>query len=51
MLETDHIHEKFYDALGFLKYEESGVVCDRNYGIYREWIQEAKVITHFFSNI
>ena len=32
MLETGHISEKFYDALGFPKYEVSGVVYDLNMG-------------------
>ena len=30
MLETGHIPEKVYDALGFTKYGVSGVVYDRN---------------------
>ena len=36
MLETGHILEKVYDALGFTKDEVSDVVYDRNYGIDRE---------------
>ena len=48
MLETGHISEKVYDALGFPKYEVSGVVYDRNGGIDREWMQQEKVSTHWF---
>ena len=48
MLETGHIPEKVYDALGFPKYGVSGVVYDRNDGIEREWVQRAKVLTHWF---
>ena len=47
-LETGHIPEKVYDALGFPKYEVSGVVYDSNDVIEREWIQQAKVLTHWF---
>ena len=47
MLETGHILEKVYDAIGFTKDEVSGVVYDFNYGIDREWIQQAKVLTHW----
>ena len=35
MLKTGHIPEKVYDAIGFPKYELSGVVYDRNDGIDR----------------
>ena len=42
MLETGHISEKVYDALGFTKYEVSGVVYDCNYGIEWEWMQWEK---------
>ena len=36
MLETGNIPEKVYDAFGSPKYEVSGGVYYRNYGIYRE---------------
>ena len=39
---------KVYDALGFPKDDVSGVVYDRNDGIKREWIQRAKLLTHWF---
>ena len=48
MLETGHIPEKCYDALGFPKDEVNCVVFDRNDGIKREWMQRAKVLTHWF---
>ena len=48
MLETGHIPEKVYDALEFTKYEVSGVVYDFNDGIERDWMQRAKVLTHWF---
>ena len=48
MLETCHIPEKVYDALGFTKYEVSGVVYCLNDGIQREWMQRAKISTHWF---
>ena len=48
MLETGHIPENVYDALGFTKYWVSDVVYDYNDGIEREWIQRAKVLTHWF---
>ena len=48
MLETGHIPEKVYGALRFPKHEVIGVVCDSNDGIEREWIQQAKVLTHWF---
>ena len=48
MLETDHIPEKVYDTLVFPKDERSGVSYDINDGIEREWIQQAKVLTHWF---
>ena len=48
MLETDGIPEKFYDAFLFQKDEVSGVVYDRNDGKEREWIQQEKVLTHWF---
>ena len=48
MLETGHISDKLYDDIVFLKYEVSCVVYDSNYGIEREWIQRAKVLTHWF---
>ena len=48
MLETGHIPENVYDALWFTKDEASGDVCDRNYGIEIEWVQQAKVLTHWF---
>ena len=48
MLETVHIPEKIYDALGFTTYEISVVVYDCNDGLQREWIQRAKVLTHWF---
>ena len=48
MLETGHIPEKVYDAIGFSKDEVSGVVYDRNYVIEREWIQRAKFLIHWF---
>ena len=47
-LETGHIPEKVYDALEFTKYEVSGVVYDCNDGIERDWMQQAKVLTHWF---
>ena len=40
MLETGHIPEKVYDALGFLKDDVGGVVYDRSYGIERYWMQQ-----------
>ena len=49
MLETGHIPEKVYDALGFPKDEVSGVVYDRNDGIEIEWIQRAKIINPLVS--
>ena len=48
MLETGHIPEKVYGALGFLKNEVSGVVYDINDGIERECMQRAKLLTHWF---
>ena len=48
MLETGHIPEKCYDALGFPKDEVNCVVFDRNDGIKREWMQREKVLTHWF---
>ena len=48
MLETGHIPEKFYDALGFPKDEVSGFVYGRNDGIERDLMQRAKVLTHWF---
>ena len=48
MLETGHIPEKVYDALGFTKDEVSGVVYCLNDGIQREWMQRAKISTHWF---
>ena len=42
MLETGHIPEKVYDALGFTKYKVIGVVYDCNYGIYIYWMQRKK---------
>ena len=39
MLETGHIPEKVYDALGFPKYEVIGVSYDRNDEIERELMQ------------
>ena len=48
MLETGHIPEKVYDALGFPKYGVSGVVYDLNYGIERYWMQQEKVLNHWF---
>ena len=48
MLETGHIPEKVYDALGFPKYEVSGVVYDSNDVIEREWIQREKLLTQWF---
>ena len=50
MLETGHIPEKVYDALGFPKYQVSGVVYDSNDVIEREWIQREKLLTHWFRN-
>ena len=50
MLETGHISEKVYDALGFTKYEVSGVVYDINDVIEIEWIQQEKLLTHWFIN-
>ena len=47
-LEIGNIPEKVYDAIGFPKDEVSGVVYDRNYGIERECMQGAKVLTHWF---
>ena len=48
MLETGHIPEKLYDSLRFTTYEVSGVVYNRNDELEREWIQRAKVLTHWF---
>ena len=48
MLETGHIPEKVYDALGFPKDEVCGVSYDRNDGIVRECMQPEKVLTHWF---
>ena len=48
MLETGHIPEKVYDALGFPKYKVSVVVYYRNDGIEIEWMQRAKVLTNWF---
>ena len=48
MLETGHIPERVYDSLGFPKDEVSGGVYDRNDVIVREWIQRAKLLTHWF---
>ena len=48
MLETGNTPEKVHDDLGFPKYEVSGVVYDTNDGIYREWMQRAKVLNHWF---
>ena len=48
MLETGHISEKVYDALGFQKEEVSGVVYDCNDGTEREWTQQEKLLTHWF---
>ena len=48
ILEMGHIPEKVYDALGFPKDEVNGFVYDLNDGIEREWIQRAKVLTHWF---
>ena len=48
ILETGHIPEKVYDALGFPKDDISGVVYYRNDGIEREWMQQEKVSTHWF---
>ena len=39
MLETGHITEKVYDAIGFPKFGGSGAVYDRKYGIERQCIQ------------
>ena len=50
ILNKDHIPEKFYDTLGFPKYEVSGVVYDSNDVIEREWIQREKLLTHWFRN-
>ena len=48
MLETGHTPEKVYDALGFPKDQVSGVVYNCNDGIDREWMQRAKLLTHWF---
>ena len=48
MLKTGHIPEKVSDDLGFTKDEVSAVVYDRIYGIEREWMQQAKLLTHWF---
>ena len=48
ILETGHIPEKCYDALGFPKDKVSGVVFDRNYGIETDWMQREKLLTHWF---
>ena len=47
MLETGHITEKVYDALGFPKYQVSGVVYDCNDVVYRKQMQKSKVLTHW----
>ena len=51
MLETGHIPEKVYDALGFPKDGVSGFVYDLNDGIDRECMQRETLLTHWFSNI
>ena len=48
MLETGHIPEKVYDALGFPKYRVRGAVYDRNDGIESQCTQRAKLLTHCF---
>ena len=48
MLETGHIPEKVYDALGFPKDEVRGFICNRNDGIEKEWMQRSKLLTHWF---
>ena len=48
MLETGCIPEKVYGDIRFPKYKVSGVVYDINYGIEREWVQQADVLTHWF---
>ena len=48
MLEKGRIPEKVYDDIGLPKDKASGVVYDRNYVIEREWIQQAKVLIHWF---
>ena len=48
MLETGHIPNIVYDALGFPKYETSGVKYDRNDGIEIYWIQREKILTPWF---
>ena len=48
ILDKDHIPEKFYDTLGFPKYEVSGVVYDRNDGIEIDCMRQATVLPHWF---
>ena len=48
MLEKGHIPDKVYDDLGFPKYWVSYIVYDRNDGIEREWMKQAKVVTRWF---
>ena len=48
MLETGHIPENVYEALGFKKDEVSGVAYDINYGIDIECMRQAKILTHWF---